>query len=79
MEYVAGNSKNCADKIECCRVGSGEATSEEDKAGHWGSLASCDVPTRTFEKMIDFVRDYLLDEVDFAIWTGDNTSHNIWA
>lgn len=45
------------------------------KAGYWGSLAGCDLPVQTFDLFLNEIKKYNLD---FIIWTGDNTAHDIW-
>lgn len=54
------------------------ADKPENAAGYWGSAANCDIPERTFDKAIDFIKKDLSDDIDFIIWTGDNTGHNLW-
>lgn len=45
-------------------------------AGYWGSIAACDLPMQTFDL---FLRELRKLDLDFMIWTGDNTAHDIWA
>lgn len=45
-------------------------------AGYWGSVESCDLPIQTFDLFLEEVKKLNLD---FIIWTGDNTAHDIWA
>ncbi|KRX09475.1 Saposin-like protein [Pseudocohnilembus persalinus] len=79
FEYQVGAKVECEQIYDCCRETSGKAAAGEQGAEYWGSLAVCDVPNRTFQQMVQFVKKYLKNKVDFAIWTGDNTSHNVWA
>ena len=45
------------------------------KAGYWGSIAKCDLPLQTFDIFLNEIKKLNLD---FIIWTGDNTAHDIW-
>lgn len=45
-------------------------------AGYWGSLAKCDLPLQTFDLFLEELKKMSLN---FIIWTGDNTAHDIWA
>ncbi len=45
-------------------------------AGYWGSVSKCDLPMQTFDLFLEEVKKLNLD---FIIWTGDNTAHDIWA
>ena len=74
LEYKEGSLSNCNEPI-CCREESTGSKSKE-KAGKWGSVASCDIPKSTFLKFIDFVNKNM--KIDLGIWSGDNTSHDIW-
>lgn len=75
LHYDENATKKC-DAITCCRIDSGAPATEEDKSGYWGTIADCDIPERTFNKFVDFVEKRV--DVDFVLWTGDNTSHNLW-
>ncbi|VDN00175.1 unnamed protein product, partial [Thelazia callipaeda] len=46
------------------------------KAGYWGSVASCDIPYRTFENMLQNIQK--LDEIDYIMVGGDYESHSDW-
>lgn len=63
--------------FDCCIPDSGLAPSENDQGGYWGYLGFCDIPTRTAQKMIEFIKNHVKD-LDFALWTGDNTGHDVW-
>lgn len=41
-------------------------------------MGDCDIPFRTIEAAIRFIKNNLSDEIDFIVWTGDNTNHYIW-
>jgi len=73
---VGGNA-NCG-VPECCRAASetGTAATAADEAGYWGTLAKCDIPYRTVQQLINFLKSKL--NIDLALWTGDNTSHDVW-
>ncbi len=45
-------------------------------AGYWGSISKCDLPLQTFDLFLGEIKKLSLD---FMIWTGDNTAHDIWA
>lgn len=74
LEYEEGTPSVCDEPV-CCRKES-KATSDK-KAGKWGSLAYCDLPSKTFDKFIDFLKRTGIN-IEFGLWTGDNTSHDIW-
>ena len=73
--YTPGKPSRCTEPV-CCRVNS---TSRENQtsylAGYWGSLDDCDLPMQTFEL---FLKDLEKMDLDFLIWTGDNTPHDVW-
>ncbi|EGR30882.1 ser thr protein phosphatase family protein, putative [Ichthyophthirius multifiliis] len=73
-KYKEGASANCKDP-NCCREESSEST---EKAGYWGYVGNCDIPFRTIEATIEFIKKNLTETLDFIIWTGDNTNHFIW-
>lgn len=52
-----------------------EERGENDGAGYWGSLSKCDLPIQTFNL---FLKEIEEKDVDFIIWTGDNTPHDVW-
>lgn len=74
LEYEEGTPSECDEPV-CCRKES-KATSDK-KAGKWGSLAYCDLPSKTFDKFLDFLKRTGIN-IEFGLWTGDNTSHDIW-
>ena len=76
--YKEGTKADC-DSFLCCRSESGMASSDERAAGQWGdTLGKCDLPVKTFESLIDFAVHSAEIAPDMIIWTGDNSSHNIW-
>ncbi len=74
LEYKVGAPGECNEPI-CCRDESTGGKSSL-KAGKWGSISHCDLPQRTVLKFVDFVNKNF--NLDFSVWTGDNTSHDIW-
>ncbi|EAR99710.1 ser/thr phosphatase family protein (macronuclear) [Tetrahymena thermophila SB210] len=75
--YLEGANGQCT-VPDCCRFTSGKPKDESAKAGYWGYLGNCDIPFRTIEAAIRYIKNNLADEIDFIIWTGDNTNHYIW-
>lgn len=57
IEYQVGGNANCG-VPECCRADSetGTAASAADMAGYWGTLAKCDIPYRTVDQLIKFLK-----------------------
>lgn len=76
VEYKEGTNGAC-DKQVCCREDS-TGGKGDIIAGKWGTYAWCDIPHRTVEKFVDFFKSTMADKIEFAVWTGDNTSHNSW-
>jgi len=74
LEYLEGARSSCNEPV-CCREES-TGVNPTSKAGKWGSIADCDLPTKTFDKFVDFVNTNF--KIDLSMWTGDNTSHDIW-
>jgi sphingomyelin phosphodiesterase len=73
--YTPGAEALCSEPV-CCRTNSTQKNSSQSmKAGYWGSLADCDLPVQTFDLFLNEIKKYNLD---FIIWTGDNTAHDIW-
>lgn len=66
---------NCGQSL-CCREQI-NSTSEYNGplSGYWGTLAGCDLPFRTVEQMASFMAKNV--QVDFVLWTGDNSQHDI--
>ena len=61
----------------CCREETGWPTKKSDvAAGEWGSANICDLPSKTYQSMLD----YIVNEVqpDLILWTGDNSAHDIY-
>ncbi|EAR82947.2 ser/thr phosphatase family protein (macronuclear) [Tetrahymena thermophila SB210] len=77
LEYEVGSLADC-DQPFCCRPESGDAPSDESKqAKYWGSNAKCDLPLRTVEALLIDSKTKGGD-IDMIVWTGDNTSHDVW-
>jgi len=74
IEYKEGSNSNCGYPL-CCRDESPK-TEKFTPAGKWGSYADCDIPNETFKQFVRFVKENFKPE--FGVWTGDNTSHDIW-
>ncbi|XP_039267442.2 sphingomyelin phosphodiesterase-like [Styela clava] len=66
-------------------------TEPADGAGYWGDYRGCDLPSWTFESMLETIVNGLVDNefningstsntrhIDYIIWTGDIASHDIW-
>ena len=78
LEYKEGSDAVCDHPI-CCRAESvfnAKVNKAREKAGKWGSVAMCDLPSRTLNQFIEYIKTHF--QIDFALWTGDNTSHDIW-
>lgn len=75
FQYVEGALADCGSYL-CCRAESGPIPTDSSKAaGKWGSY-KCDLPQRTFENLMTFVRDDI--KPDAVVWTGDNSAHDTW-
>ena len=71
--YTPGTIANC-DGYLCCHESDGYPKKEgEIAAGYWGAYL-CDIPTRTFTTMLDFIKAEV--KPDMLIMTGDYSSHN---
>ncbi|XP_049514206.1 sphingomyelin phosphodiesterase [Dermacentor silvarum] len=76
LRYSEGSRADCPEPL-CCREENGKAHWLANiPAGHWGALRKCDLPAKTFENMLQTVRDY--HKVDYVIWTGDMVPHDVW-
>ncbi|XP_004343764.1 acid sphingomyelinase [Capsaspora owczarzaki ATCC 30864] len=85
FEYQRGTNPNCASYM-CCRGDSGPGN-----AGHFGDY-QCDLPVQTLKSMFAYINATLAypgnpslnassapnGHLDFAIWTGGNSAHDIW-
>lgn len=60
----------------CCRA-EFPAQPGKNVAGEWGGNGDCDLPSKTFENLMEFVVSDIKPEMIF--WTGDNTSHTVWS
>ncbi|KAL4435127.1 hypothetical protein ABPG74_003620 [Tetrahymena malaccensis] len=77
-DYQIGSYAQCQQPT-CCRQESTPSQGNKSMtAGYWGSIAPCDLPYRTIESYVSFIKRNLSNEIDFALWTGDNTNHFIW-
>ena len=72
-DYKVGASINCG-KVICCRVDSGQAKDDADKAGYWGEK-DCDVPQQTLLNMFEFINSEI--KPDIGLWGGDSIPHNM--
>ena len=59
----------------CCRAYGGYPTNQSEAAREYGEYG-CDLPTQTFELMLEYVRDEIKPDVVF--WTGDVPPHDMW-
>ncbi|XP_053653934.2 sphingomyelin phosphodiesterase isoform X1 [Cherax quadricarinatus] len=73
--YDEGSAMRC-DHPLCCRHEFGEPGPGEAGAGHWGSLANCDIPLNTLEELI---AQAALTNPDLVYMTGDLPAHDVWA
>lgn len=79
LEYEVGSLADC-DEPFCCRPESGEAPADASSpaaAQYWGTFAKCDLPLHTVDALLAESKTKHGD-IDMIIWTGDNTSHDIW-
>lgn len=90
-KYKPGAPVNCQEPL-CCQSTStplnttgatspSDGTSEQVKAGHWGSYGQCDIPMWTFESTLKFIAGVIKEakDIDYIIWTGDIQPHDVWA
>lgn len=73
--YLMGSNADCPEPM-CCRESNVIANSSFNAAGKWGAF-KCDLPKRTFEHALDFIKQ-THDDIDYVIWTGDLVPHDIW-
>lgn len=73
--YDEGSAAYC-DHPLCCRHAFGDPGPGEAAAGHWGTLANCDIPLRTLE---DMIAQAALTNPDLVYVTGDLPAHDVWA
>ena len=71
--YTVGASVDCG-KVICCRVDSGPAKNEKDKARYWGEK-DCDVPQQLLLNMFEFINTNI--QPDIGLWGGDSIPHNM--
>ncbi|XP_071540188.1 sphingomyelin phosphodiesterase-like isoform X2 [Panulirus ornatus] len=73
--YDEGSAAHCQYPL-CCRHAFGDPAPGEAAAGHWGSLAECDIPLHTLE---DLIAQAALTNPDLVYVTGDLPPHDVWA
>ena len=77
FDYREGYSIMCSSIVNCCEERSGSPKNDADRSGRWGAIdGTCDLPTRTFEAAINYIRDVI--KPDYIFWLGDNTDHKVW-
>lgn len=76
VEYLEGSNAFCDEPL-CCNFHDHITPLPSKAAGYWGSDSNCDLPIRTLEGFAKFVQKNIKD-IDFILWTGDNTAHDIW-
>lgn len=75
-DYEAKAMKYCKDPGGCCSKHAGRAWRKKDQAGYWGSSGtSCDLPARTFDATVSFIKNNLVKPTFIAV-LGDNFGHN---
>ncbi|GAB6027684.1 hypothetical protein CHUAL_001924 [Chamberlinius hualienensis] len=71
-DYVVGGAAACNEPL-CCH----EATSNAKvRSGSWGDYRKCDTPLQTLISALKQIS--ATQKIDYIIWTGDDTPHNIW-
>ncbi|CAD8174960.1 unnamed protein product [Paramecium octaurelia] len=76
--YKEGTLPKCDEPL-CCRE-EFKAKDNDQKAGYWGSAAVCDLPERTFQQFVNFLKTDVInpDKKTFLFWTGDSVQHDVW-
>lgn len=74
VNYTEGTIKNCNLPV-CCNVNNGYTSDPALSAGPFGEY-QCDLPTKTFNSMLEHLRDEVKPEAIF--WPGDNSVHEVW-
>jgi len=75
FSYQEGSWAQCGG-YQCCRADSGAPPNASQAAGYWGTLATCDIPARTYDQFLKFVSNNF--NLSFILWTGDNIDHEVW-
>lgn len=77
--YAEGTNAECSKPI-CCRADSGAPVEGKKVSQYWGTSAVCDLPERTVDQMIQFMKDEVINpnRKTYFFWTGDSVSHDIW-
>lgn len=77
-DYLYKADKNCDEVGNCCADSTKPAHHKEDMAGYWGApKSSCDIPKRTFEKTLEYIKKNLPKPTFLAV-LGDNYGHNYY-
>lgn len=78
LDYQVGSVADCNEPI-CCQSLSTPTNTSSQKAGKWGA-DRCDIPMRTFESSLKYMRSLLESSNDilYVIWTGDLQPHDVW-
>ncbi|XP_045113950.1 sphingomyelin phosphodiesterase-like isoform X2 [Portunus trituberculatus] len=74
--YDEGSAAVC-DHPYCCRNAFGTAGPDVPAAGHWGTLAYCDIPLHTLEDLLSRAAE--ITKPDLVYITGDLPPHDVWA
>ncbi|XP_063883704.1 sphingomyelin phosphodiesterase-like isoform X2 [Scylla paramamosain] len=74
--YDEGSAAVC-DHPYCCRNAFGTAGPGVPAAGHWGTLAYCDIPLHTLEDLLSQAAE--ITTPDLVYITGDLPPHDVWA
>jgi sphingomyelin phosphodiesterase len=74
FDYTPGKSNVCGETV-CCRSTTIDPVKPEDAAGYWGDFSHCDLPKRTLENFLTYVKNEI--KPDVVIWTGDSLPHNV--
>ncbi|CAD8138159.1 unnamed protein product [Paramecium octaurelia] len=74
-EYTVGADAFCGN-YNCCRMENSIPKDSSKGAQYWGTLASCDLPFRTVQNLLEFTKEKI--KPDFILWTGDNVSQYRW-
>ncbi len=72
---MEGGDAVCGEPL-CCRRTTSEIR-KENRAGYWGDYRDCDLPVRTLEETLKFIKSTHKD-IDYVIWTGDIPPHDVW-
>ncbi|XP_063595429.1 sphingomyelin phosphodiesterase-like [Penaeus indicus] len=73
--YDEGSAAHCEHPY-CCRHAFGDPAPGELAAGHWGTLANCDLPLHTLDDLLEHAAR---TNPDLVYVTGDLPPHDVWA